>query len=97
MKVIERVAEHYDAKETEFGRIYRWCPEGVVVECKCGKRKTLSRSDLIKAKKPACECGKDNAAIVREEVVLELVEEDYELHHHPWRYCHPTKDSGIPF
>ena len=54
------------------------------MECKCGKRKTLTRSDLIKAK-PACECGKDNTASVREVVVLELVDEDYEGHHHPWR------------
>lgn len=95
MQVIERVAEHYDTQETEFGRIYRWCPECVVVECKCGKRKTLIRSELIKAK-PACECGKDNAADIREEVVLELMDEHYEAHHHPWRYWHPTEDSGIP-
>jgi hypothetical protein len=42
VQVIERVAEHYDTHETEFGRIYHWCPECVVVECKCGKRKTLT-------------------------------------------------------
>ena len=42
MQVIERVAEHYDTQEVEFGRTYRWCPECVVVECKCGKRKTIS-------------------------------------------------------
>jgi hypothetical protein len=96
VQVIERVAEHYDTQEVEFGRIYRWCPECVVVECKCGKRKPLSRSALINDE-PACECGKDNAANVREEVVLELVDEDYEAHHHPWRYWHPTRDSGIPF
>jgi hypothetical protein len=96
VQVIERVAAHYDTQEVEFGRVYRWCPECVVVECKCGQRKTLSRSDLIKAE-PACECGKDNTASVREEVVLELVDEDYEGHHHPWRYWHTNEDSGIPF
>jgi hypothetical protein len=96
VQVIERVAEHYDTQEVEFGRIYRWCPECVVVECKCGKRKTLGRSDLIKAK-PACECGTENTASVREEVVLELLDKDYEVHHHPWRYWHTTKDTGIPF
>lgn len=82
VRVVERVAEHYDTQEVEFGRSYRWCPEYVVVECKCGKRKTLTRSDLIKAK-PDCECGADYTASVREEVVLELVDEDYEAHHHP--------------
>jgi hypothetical protein len=96
VQVIERVAEHYDTQEVEFGRIYRWCPECVVLECKCGKRKTLSRSDLIKAN-PDCECGADNTASVRAEVVLELLDKDYEAHHHPWRYWHTTKDSGIPF
>jgi hypothetical protein len=96
VQVIERLAEHYDTQETEFGRIYHWCPECVVVECKCGKRKTLSRSELIKAE-PECECGTDNTASVREEVVLELLDEDYEVHHHPWRYWHPTEGSGIPF
>ena len=96
MQVIERIAEHYDIQETDFGRIYRWCPECVVMECKCGKRKTLSRSELIKAN-CACECGTDNAASVIEEVVLELLDEDYEVHHHPWRYWHTTNDSGIPF
>ena len=96
MQVIERIAEHYDIQETDFGRIYRWCPECVVMECKCGKRKTLNRSELIKANS-ACECGTDNAASVREEVVLELLDKDYEVHHHPWRYWHTTNDSGIPF
>jgi hypothetical protein len=29
---------------------------------------------------------------VREEVVLELLDEDYdEVHHHPWRYWHPPR------
>ncbi len=82
MQVIERGTEHYDTQEVEFGKIYHWCPECVVVECKCGKRKTLSWSDLIKDK-PACECGADNTASVREEVVIELLDKDYEVHHHP--------------
>jgi hypothetical protein len=85
VQVIERVAEHYDTQEVEFGRIYSWCPECVVVECKCGKRRTLTRSALIEVK-PDCECGMDHAGNVREEVVLELLDEDYEAHHHPWHY-----------
>jgi hypothetical protein len=84
VQVIERIAEHYDTQEMEFGRIYRWCPESVVVECKCGKRRTLTRSALIEVK-PDCECGMDHAGNVREEVVLESLDEDYEAHH-PWHY-----------
>ena len=94
--MIECTDGHYEVQKVPYGEVYVWCPECVVVECKCGKRKTLSRSDLIKAE-PECECGTDNTASVREEVVLELVDEDYEVHHHPWRYWHPTEGSGIPF
>ena len=86
MKVIERVAEHYDTQEVEFGRIYQWCPEGVVLECsKCGKKMTLTRSELIHTQ-PECECGKGHTARAREEVVIQLVDEEYEAHHHPWHY-----------
>jgi hypothetical protein len=86
MKVIERVAEHYDVKEVEFGRTYRWCPESVVLECsKCGKQMTLTRADLIDIK-PDCECGRGHTAGVREEVVIQVLDEDYEAHHHPWHY-----------
>ena len=97
MRVIERVAEHYDTQEMAFGRIYHWCPECVVLECtKCAKRMALTRSELIDTH-PDCECGKGHTASAREEVILELVDEDYEAHHHPWRYWYTTKDTGIPF
>jgi hypothetical protein len=86
MKVVERVAEHYDTQEVEFGRIYIWCPESIVLECsKCAKRITLTRSELIDTH-PDCECGKDRTARAREEIVIQLVDEEYEAHHHPWRY-----------
>ena len=32
MRVIKRIAEHYDVKELPFGRAYTWSPEQVVVE-----------------------------------------------------------------
>ena len=98
-KIIERVAEHYNTKEeTEFGRTYTWCPEYVVLACtKCAKKMTLTRSELIDTH-PDCECGKGHTANVREEVIhKKLLDEDYEEHHHPWRYWHTTKDTGIPF
>jgi hypothetical protein len=96
VKIIERVAEHYDVQEMEFGRLYRWCPESVVIECKCGKRMTLNRADLIDAE-PDCECGMDHTASLREEVVIQLLDEEYEAHYHPWRYWHTTRDTGLPF
>ncbi len=60
MEVIERVAEHYEAEDVEYGRVYKWCPECVVLQCACGKRATYKRADIIGGLvAPACECGKD--------------------------------------
>jgi hypothetical protein len=95
MRVIERVAEHYDAQDTEFGTIYKWYPEWVV-ECKCGRRMQLKRSDRIGAGAD-CECGMEHTDSVREELVIQLLDEDYEAHHHPWRYWYTTRGTGIPF
>jgi hypothetical protein len=97
MQVIERIAEHYDVQESPFGRAYRWSPEGVVVECsKCGKRGTYKRSEIIGSEVTECECGKGHAERIREELVIQVLDEEYEAHHHPWRYWHTTKDTGIP-
>ena len=32
LEVIERAEGRYDAREVEFGTVYRRCPEGVVAE-----------------------------------------------------------------
>jgi hypothetical protein len=32
MEVIERTKGHYDVQEVQFGTVYKWCPERVVVE-----------------------------------------------------------------
>ena len=67
MKIIERVAEHYDTQKVEFGRIYRWCPESIALECsKCGKKMTLTRAELIHTH-PECECGRGHTARARED------------------------------
>ena len=84
MRVIERVAEHYDVQEMPFGRVYQWCPERVVVECICGKKTTHKRSELINFEVSSCGCGEDHTLCIWEELVIELVDEEYEAHHHPW-------------
>jgi hypothetical protein len=97
VQVIERIPEHYEVEEVEFGNVYSWHPESVVVECRaCGKRMALKRWDVIDSV-PDCECGKGHTARIREELVIELLDEDYEPHHHPWRYWHTSEDTGIPF
>jgi hypothetical protein len=79
------VAEHYDVQEMEFRQIYHWCPESAVIECKCGKRLTLKRAYLIEAERD-CEGGLNHTASIREEVVIQLLDEEYEAHHHPGCY-----------
>ena len=75
MRVVEHVAGHYAVEGVEdFGKVYRWHPESVVVECVCGKRTTLKRSDVI-ASKPICECGAVPTGEIREEAVLAVLDE----------------------
>lgn len=103
MRVIERVAEHYDVQEVvEFGRVYRWCPESVMVECKCGRKSTFKTKDLLAGPVSACDCGEDQTAGIRREmqeegeVVGQLLGKDDEAVH-PWRYWSTSEDTGIPF
>jgi hypothetical protein len=86
VKVIERVAEHYDVQEVEFGRSYRWYPECIVLECDCGERMTLKRLDIIGSGFTSCEeCGAEVSSRIREEeVVIELLGKDAAIH--PWHY-----------
>ena len=85
MRVIERIAEHYDVQESPFGRDYRWSPEQVVVECsKCGQRATHNRWEFISSEVADCGCGKGHSARIREELLIRVLDEEYEAHHHPW-------------
>jgi len=42
--VIERIQAHYEIQDVEMGKVYRWCPENLVVECECGNTSTLTAS-----------------------------------------------------
>jgi hypothetical protein len=88
MQIIEYVGEHYERQEVLFGQVYKRCPECVVVQCACRKRSTHKLADIISLVVPACECGKDEMTNIREELVLQLLDEEDETHHHPWRYWH---------
>jgi hypothetical protein len=88
MQVIERTEGHYDVEEVEFGTLYRWCPQCVVVECDCGERLTLTHSEST-----CPECGVDHAPIVREELATRQLEDELA---HPWRYGGERTDSGMP-
>jgi len=86
-KVIERVEAHYEVQDVEMGKVYRWRPASVLVECTCGEEPTLS------AFRTTCgECGADHAALVGDSL-------DARPEHkgdHPWRYLQPyTPTRGI--
>ena len=95
MKIIERVPVYYEAREVgDIGRVYRWCPEQLVLECgACGTKRTFKRSDLITSL-VTCECGARCSASVWEELVVEQLAEDERVH--PWRYWHTEENAGIP-
>ena len=82
-KVIECVQPHYEVQDVEMGKVYRWRPQSVVVECEeCGDNQTLSAS------KHVCnECGTDHRLVVEE--VLEAHADEEEGSDHPWRSLRP--------
>jgi hypothetical protein len=82
-KIIECVLPHYEVQDVEMGKVYRWRPQSLVVECECGENQTLSAS------KHACEeCGADHRTLV-EEVLEAHLDEDEERFDHPWRSLRP--------
>ena len=93
MQVIEYVEEHYEKQEVPFGQSYKWCPEGLVIMCTCGKQATFKMSDLALAGSiDACACGADETADIKEALqnhhteVLGQLLKDYQTTHHPWLY-----------
>ncbi len=90
LTIIERTEGHYEVQEVEFGRVYRWCPECVNIECECGERLALTASSSA-----ACPgCGANHASTLREELTVERLE-DQALH--PWRYdTRDLEDAGLP-
>jgi hypothetical protein len=102
MRVLERLVGHYEAQDVQFGKVYVWRPESVVAECECGKRATYERPEIVSGSVSACECGKDHMFRIRQELGVELLndegKEEGDRRLHPWRYWHTTNnDSGIPF
>jgi hypothetical protein len=95
MRLIGHTKGHYETQDVEYGKVYKWHPESVTVECEeCGKRSTFTRSSLISSL-ITCDCGMDLTAHVRGELVIYVLEKDEDLH--PWRYQHPSEGTGIPF
>ena len=89
MAIVERIKGHYDVQEVEFGRVYRWCPERVIVECGCGERTSLTASSTATCSR----CGVDLAIVFREEPATERLGDEIV---HPWRYAKHCEGDGLP-
>ena len=84
-KVIERLQAHYEIQDVAMGKVYRWCPERILVECDCGETPTLTASASICGK-----CGEDYALLIQE--VLDSHPEEDKLEY-PWRQLQPYKPT----
>ena len=75
-----------------FGRVYKWRPESVLIECEeCGERLSL-----FSASATFCTaCGADHTLVVQEEELADRLHKDEVIH--PWRYARDREDVGLPF
>jgi hypothetical protein len=90
-KVIECAKARYEVQDVEFGKVYKWRPEHIVVECQCGQRLSLTASATS-----CVECGTDNVLAVKE-ASADGHQSDQTLH--PWRYSYSEgreEDGSLP-
>jgi hypothetical protein len=89
-KIIERAQAYYDVQAVEYGKVYKWRPENVLIECRCGELITLTASETT-----CKECGAEHAGLIREDPT-DPRPKDETLH--PWRYSRDHKDNpGLPY
>jgi hypothetical protein len=89
VEILECIEGCYEIQDVEFGKVYRWCPECVMVECDCGESPTLTYSESV-----CVWCDADHASTIREELAHRLPED---CTAHPWRYAEYREDAGIPY
>ena len=92
-KVIERVDARYDIEEVQLGKVYKWRPESLLIECECGQRSTLTASRIT-----CVECGKEHIDLsgeaLRDQRELRRWLREEEIH--PWRYAEDSEDEEDP-
>jgi hypothetical protein len=72
-KIVERARAGYEVEEVEYGKVYRWKPESIVIEC--GEETALTQSET------ACEeCGAEYSGIVREDLSDRQPQGDEDVH-----------------
>jgi hypothetical protein len=87
--IVEHTEGHYNVQEVEFGRVYRWCPQCVIVDCDCGERLTLTASSTAVCRR----CGADHTATVRAELAARRMGDEVLR---PWRYAGDREGAGLP-
>ena len=89
MKVIECTEGGYEVQDVPFGKVYKWRPEKVMVECQFGQRMTLTPLETT------CRwCGVDYRSMVQQELEAHQLEDEAR---HPWRYTGDREDAGMPY
>ena len=83
-KVIECVKAHYEIEDVEMGKVYRWCPQSLVLECTCGEELPLT---TFKTTCPHCGADHTDAAQAK------LVARPEDKGDHPWRSLQPYAPS----
>jgi hypothetical protein len=88
LQVVECTAGHYEAQDVEFGKVYKWVPGNVLVECDCGQ---LFSAEGTTAACP--KCNADHRGVVGElEDKLLTEEESYYRTHREYEAW--IKDEG---
>jgi hypothetical protein len=90
-KITDRARAGYEVEDVEYGKVYSWNPESVVVECGCGEKVSLTDSETV-----CKECGAEHKGLVREDLSDRQPQGDEEVH--PWRYTEDDEDNGaLPY
>jgi hypothetical protein len=89
VEVIEHLEGLYQVQEVPLGRVYRWRPECIIVECDCKAKSTLTSYITT-----CSECDTDHAGAIQEWLVVRRSRDDEATH--PWRYATDNEEVGIP-
>ncbi len=80
-RIIENTEAHYETLEVPFGRIYRWHPAHLVLECDCGETLTFCATSAT----CSCHrCGADYGASVHDIHYRAEYPKDEDVH--PWHH-----------
>jgi hypothetical protein len=77
VKVVECIGARYELQDVEIGKVYKWCPANVTVECGCGERPTLTSSTTT-----CFRCGTDHMYVFAKVLGIGMEEDE---DHSPWR------------